>query len=84
MNTFDSLWRLWVTSASAKEAAYRLQQRAVLVRNEFQKKEFLSAMGCVSYALIGKTIMTLKLGQPVPRRPEHQCRRYLCTASCIF
>lgn len=44
MNTFDSLWRLWVSSASAREAAYRLQQRAVIVREEFQKKEFLSAL----------------------------------------
>jgi hypothetical protein len=45
MNTFDSLWRLWVTSASAREAAQRLQQRAILFREEFQKKEFINALG---------------------------------------
>jgi hypothetical protein len=48
MNLFDSLWRLWVTSASAREAAQRLQQRVVEFREnreEFQMKEFINALG---------------------------------------
>jgi hypothetical protein len=45
MSTFDSLWRLWVTSASAREAALRLQQRAVQFREEVQKKKFIGAFG---------------------------------------
>lgn len=45
MSTFDSLWRLWVTSASAREAALRLQQRAVQFREEVQKKQFIGAFG---------------------------------------
>jgi hypothetical protein len=48
MNKFDSLWRLWVTSASAREAAQRLQQRVVEFRDnrkEFQMKEFVDALG---------------------------------------
>jgi hypothetical protein len=44
MNTFDSLWRLWVTRASAREVAHRLQQRVVKFREELQKKEFVSAL----------------------------------------
>jgi hypothetical protein len=45
MTTFDFLWRLLVTSASAREAALRLQQRVVQFREEVQKKQVIQAFG---------------------------------------